>query len=83
MMTRSMQETHYELARRELLAIDAACDHLLKCESGELWITEEGPRDIILGPGESYRAEGAAAVVVSALKASVLAVTHPPATSIG
>jgi hypothetical protein len=43
------------------------------------WITVDGPRDIILGPGESYRAEERSALVVSGLRPSVLAVAQPPA----
>lgn len=76
-MARPMQETRFELARRELLAIEAACGHVVRCEAGELWITVDGPRDIVLGPGESYRAEGKGAAVISALRPAELTVTRP------
>lgn len=80
-MSPFMQKTHHELARRELLAIDAAGDHEITCESGELWITVEGPQDVILGPGESYSAGKDAVVVVSALRDSTLTLAHPAGCS--
>lgn len=76
-MAPAMHETRHELAKRELMAIEVACDDLIECESGELWITREGPRDIILAAGESYRAQGREALVVSALRPSVLTLRHP------
>lgn len=76
-MATIVQYTLFDLARRELLVLSAACDHELTCTAGELWITLDGDsRDLVLGPGESYRVEGKGAVVVSALKASTLNVRH-------
>ncbi|MBK8400143.1 DUF2917 domain-containing protein [Propionivibrio sp.] len=80
-MTSITQETPYPLAKRELLALDRASGNRLQCASGELWITREGRQeDIILKPGESWRVDVDAAVIVSALCPSVLVVAHPPAT---
>jgi hypothetical protein len=74
------QETRFELARRELVTLADARDQVLTCDSGELWITVDGDRrDIILGPGESYRIERAAPVVVSATRAATLTVAHTQA----
>lgn len=80
-MAQKAQQTSYELAKRELLALDRAAGNRLHCTSGEIWITREGSQqDIILKPGESWLIEDAAAVVASALCASKLVVTHPQST---
>ena len=76
-MTRGLQESRYELARRQLIALGKARDHVVHCQEGELWLTQEGPRDIILGPGEEYAIEGQADLVISACKDSRFLVRHP------
>lgn len=79
-MAEITQETRYQLARRELLALEHAEGHLLACASGELWITVPGRQeDIILKAGESWRVDAAGAVVASALQPSLLVATHPQA----
>lgn len=76
-MARIVQETRYELADGELLALDRIGGRVLACRSGELWITVDGrTEDIILGPGQRWLAEDRAPVVVSALKESLLVVTR-------
>lgn len=84
-MTANTQDTRYEsheLARRELLALDRAKGSRLTCASGEVWITVEGcQQDIILRPGESWRVEDSAPVVISALQPSLLVVAHPQASA--
>jgi hypothetical protein len=46
---------------------------MIRCASGSLWITHDGdPKDVILVPGESYRAEREDAMHVFALQDSVL-----------
>lgn len=76
-MTRKAQETRYELARRELLALDRAAGNRLRCVSGEIWITHEGSgQDIILQPGDSWLIDDNAAAVASAFRPSVLVVEH-------
>lgn len=46
---------------------------MICCTSGSLWITHDGdPKDIIVKPGESYRAETDRAMYVSALGPSVI-----------
>lgn len=77
-MAQQTQETRYELAKRELLALDQAAGNHLRCVSGEIWITREGsPQDIILQPGESWLVESNTTVVASAFCPSSLLVTHP------
>lgn len=67
------QETRFELFRDELITLSAAKNHVVSCNSGQLWITLDGERqDIILAPGETYRIDSAATVSISALKAATL-----------
>ena len=80
-MAEITQETRYQLATRELLALEHAKGYLLACTVGEVWITVEGRQeDIILKAGESWRVEDAGAVVVSALHPALLVATHPQAS---
>ena len=77
-MARIVQETHIELAKRELLALGCIEGHELACLAGELWITVDGSsKDIILGPGQRWKVTGSAPVVVSALKPSRLVTSDP------
>lgn len=76
-MARIVQETRYELADGELLALERLRGRELACRSGELWITVDGRfEDIVLGPGQGWTAQDDAPVVVSALKDSQLVVTR-------
>lgn len=71
------QETRFDLTKHEAVTLTAARDHLLRCDSGELWITVEGDRrDHILGPGDRLRVDRDVPVIVSALKDSVLQACH-------
>lgn len=46
---------------------------MVRCASGSIWITQDGdPKDVILEPGESYRAERDDAMHVFALTPSVM-----------
>lgn len=81
-MATILQYTLFELAKRELVVLSDARDHELTCVSGELWITLDGDRrDIILGPGASFRAETRAPIVVSAVAAATLNVRHSVAAA--
>lgn len=74
----SRQVRHFTLDRRELLLIENAHDQLLSCESGELWITQEGDRrDVILPAGQSWRIDRHGPLVLSAFKPSVATLVHP------
>jgi hypothetical protein len=82
-MAQNTQETRYQLARRELLALERARGNLLTCASGEIWITVHGSQeDIILKAGESWKVRDGGAVVASALQDSVLVVAHPQAMAL-
>lgn len=79
-MAEIKQETRYQLAQRELLALEHAEGYLLACTAGEVWITVAGQQeDIILKAGESWPVDDAGAVVVSALQPALLVATHPQA----
>jgi hypothetical protein len=74
------QVRQLQLDQRQLLIIDDARDHVITCEYGELWITQDGDRrDVILPAGRSWRIERPAQVVLSAFTPSLatLAHTHP------
>jgi hypothetical protein len=46
---------------------------MVRCESGSIWITHDGdPKDVILAPQESYRAEREDAMHLFALQPCVL-----------
>lgn len=65
------------LGHREMVLIDDARNQLLHCDAGELWITHEGDsRDFVLQAGQSWAATAPGPVVVSALKPSVVTLTH-------
>lgn len=77
-MATMTQVSRYELAKRELVALDRVAGRTIACESGELWITCDGRReDIILGPGASWQVPSDADLVVSALQASAFTLTRP------
>jgi hypothetical protein len=69
-----------DMERRELLVIDDPRGHLITCESGELWLTQDGDRrDIILPAGHAWLVDRPGPLVLSALTASraTLAQTIP------
>jgi hypothetical protein len=71
------QVQRLELGLRELVIIDNASDQMIHCESGELWITQDGDRrDIIVPAEKSWRIDADRPLVVSALKPAVATLTH-------
>jgi hypothetical protein len=71
-MSDSRQVRRIQIGLRELLVIDDARDQMLTCESGELWITQDGdPRDVILPAGKSWRVDRSGPLVLSAFKPAV------------
>jgi hypothetical protein len=71
------QVQRLELSLRELVIIDRAHDQEIHCESGELWITQDGDhRDIIVSAGNSWRIDIDGPLVVSALKPAVATLAH-------
>lgn len=68
-MDETRQERQLELGLRELLILDDARHHLIRCDSGELWLTQEGDRrDRVLPAGHAWLVEATGPVVLSALK---------------
>jgi hypothetical protein len=57
------------LQRRQAFQLRARRGERIDCQSGELWITQDGdPRDVILGPNQCFTLDREGTVVVSALK---------------
>lgn len=57
------------LQRRQTFQLRARRGERIECQSGELWITQDGdPRDIVLGPRECFTLDRSGTAVVSALK---------------
>lgn len=57
------------LQRRQTFQLRARRGERIECQSGELWVTQDGdPRDVILGPRECFTLDRAGTAVVSALK---------------
>jgi hypothetical protein len=79
-MSDTRQVQRIEIGLRELLVIDDARDQLLTCESGELWLTQDGDRrDVILPAGQSWRVDRSGPLVLSAFKPAVATLAHPHA----
>jgi hypothetical protein len=58
-----------QLQRRQTFRLHARRGERIECQSGELWITQDGdPRDVILGPRQCFTLDRAGTAVVSALK---------------
>lgn len=57
------------LQRRQTVQLRAHRGERIECESGELWITQDGdPRDVVLGPNQCFTLDREGIAVVSALK---------------
>ncbi len=77
-MAKIWQETRYEIGAGEVLELRVAPGQDLFCSSGELWLTVGGSADdVILAPGDGWRASGKADLVVSAFLPGVLVVSSP------
>ncbi|HZN47595.1 MAG TPA: DUF2917 domain-containing protein [Ramlibacter sp.] len=73
------------LPRRAIVPLQVAPGASIACTLGCLWLTEDGsPRDIVLEPGDAWKASRANTVLVSALRESVFSVreaaSQPEAT---
>lgn len=61
------------LRARGLARLPDAASSRIVCESGSVWITLDGdPRDIVLLPGESFRVDRRAGVLMYALEDTCL-----------
>ncbi len=71
-----MQETQFNLGKRELISL--CNEHLLTlaCISGEIWVTFDGRSDdIILKAGNSIELRGMKGIVLSGLQESRIGLT--------
>jgi hypothetical protein len=79
-MNDTRQVQRIQIGLRELLVIDDARDQLLTCQSGELWLTQDGDRrDVILPAGQSWRIDRSGPLVLSAFKPAVATLANPQA----
>ena len=64
------------LARDGLIAVRDAAGTQICCQSGSLWVTQEGEiKDAVLAPGEALTIANAGLTLITALRASALALT--------
>lgn len=79
-MSDTRQVQRIAVGLRELLVIDDARGQVIACESGELWITQDGDhRDVILPAGKSWRVDRSGPLVLSAFKPAVATLVQPQA----
>jgi hypothetical protein len=65
-MTADFDQGCVELDRALFLRMNRAAGTTITCLQGCLWITRDGsPKDVELSPGETYRVEDAARVIVT------------------
>ena len=72
------------LAKGRIRRVHQALGHRVECVSGTLWVTQDGdPRDIVLGPGESFAFDHRGDALISALDDArfLLLETCAPATA--
>ncbi len=66
------------LGQGDILRITDSRGLLVRVAQGRIWLTEEGDRrDILVGPGESFRLERAGLALVYALEPAALALCGP------
>jgi hypothetical protein len=68
------------LARDGLISLRDACGTRIFCQSGSLWVTQEGEiKDVVLLPGDSLALGNRGLAVITALEASVALLAQDPA----
>jgi hypothetical protein len=66
------------LAQGNILRVDDGAGMLVAVSEGEVWITEEGnPRDIVLGPGESFSLKRPGVCLLYAIEPARLTLSAP------
>ena len=79
-MTANFDQARVELDRALFLRLVDAAGTNIVCLEGKLWITRDGcPKDVVLATGETYRAEDATRVIVTAFGPSLARVFQPAA----
>ena len=66
-----------ELPRHAIFTVADIAGVGIECQSGCVWLTlDEDPRDLVLEPGECFMGDIHRRVLVSAIQASSIAVSH-------
>ncbi len=74
---------HLSLPKRAVFAVPDGAGVGIACRSGSVWVTlDRDLRDIVLAPGERFEGTDHRRVLVSALEASCITVSHAQAAAI-
>ena len=66
------------LKPKQLLKVRDGGGHTVVCQSGALWLTQHGdPRDVYLGPGESFLLDRNGLTLVQALERTTVSILAP------
>lgn len=70
------------LKRNQVVTVRGGIGHSIVCDSGIVWVTQEGdPRDIILRAGESFAIDRSGPTLVQAFEPGAISITHAAAQS--
>ncbi len=65
------------LKRRQVVKVRDGLGHSIVCDSGSVWVTQEGdPRDIVLGAGEAFTLDRRGTALVLAFEPGAISVTQ-------
>lgn len=65
------------LKRRQVVKVRDGIGHSIVCDSGSVWVTQEGdPRDIVLNAGEAFTLDRSGTALVLAFEPGAISVTQ-------
>lgn len=68
------------LKRKQLVMVRDGLGHSIVCDSGSVWVTQEGdPRDIVLGAGEAFTLDRPGTALVLAFEPGAISITNTQA----
>ena len=68
------------LKRRQVVKVRDGLGHSIVCDSGSVWVTQEGdPRDIVLGAGEAFTLDRRGTALVLAFEPGAISITNTQA----
>lgn len=68
------------LKRRQVVKVRDGIGHSIVCDSGSVWVTQEGdPRDIVLGEGEAFTLDRSGTALVLAFESGAISVKQDQA----
>ena len=68
------------LKRRQVVKLRGAIGHIVVCDSGSVWVTQDGDaRDVVLSTDESFTLDRNGPVLVQAFEQSAITVRQPDA----